>query len=37
MADKAEILTFEDLAKDIEQVHMATSSAAQSAVTSFLL
>lgn len=36
MADKAEILTFEDLAKDIEQVHMATSSAAQSAVNQLL-
>lgn len=36
MADKAEILTFEDLAKDIEQVHMATSGAAQSAVNQLL-
>ena len=36
MAGKAEILTFEDLAKDIEQVHMATSSAAQSAVNQLL-
>lgn len=36
MADKAEILTFEDLAKDIEQVHMVTSSAAQSAVNQLL-
>lgn len=36
MADKAEILTFEDLAKDIEQVHMATSSTAKSAVNQLL-
>lgn len=36
MADKAEILTFEDLAKDIEQVHMVTSSAAKSAVNQLL-
>lgn len=36
MADKAETLTFEDLAKDIEQVHMVTSNAAKSAVNQLL-
>lgn len=36
MADKAEIITFEDLAKDIEQVHMVTSRAAKSAVNQLL-
>lgn len=36
MADKAEIITFEDLAKDIEQVHMVTSTAAKSAVNQLL-
>lgn len=36
MADKAEIITFEDLAKDIEQIYMVTSRAAKSAVKQLL-